>query len=83
MARRGVHHVESAEHETLLHTLEACRHLAQMRGQGLALRPGLRVADPVRRMDAALTIPIGSAQSVQALVGGVDEVLFGQRKIRV
>ena len=82
VARRRIHHVEATEHEALLHALQARGHLTQVRGQGLALRPRLRVSDTVRRMNAALTIPVGGAKRVETLVGGVDEVLFRQRKVR-
>ena len=82
VARRGIHHVEATEHEALLHALQARGHLTQVRRQGLALRPRLRVSDAVGGVDASLALAVGGAKRVETLVGGVDEVLFRQRKVR-
>jgi hypothetical protein len=33
-------------------------------------------------VDASLALAVGGAKRVETLVGGVDEVLFRQRKVR-
>ena len=82
VTRRRIHHVEAAENQAFFDAFQACGHLTQVRGEGLALRPRLRVADTVRRMNASLALAVGDAQGVQAFIRAVDKLLFGQRKVR-
>ena len=81
VAHRTIHHVEATKDEAFFHTFEAGGHLSQVRGQGLALSPSLCVTDAVRGVDAPLALAVGGPQCIQALVGSVDEILFGQRKV--
>ena len=81
VTHRAIHHVETAEDEALFHAFEAGGHFTQVRGQGLAFSPPLRISDAVRGVDAPLALAVGGPQCVQALIRAVDEVLFGQWKV--
>ena len=78
VADRAVFHVEAPEDEALLHALQARRHAAQVLGQGLALRPRLRVARAVGGVGPRLALAVRGAQGVEAPVRAVHEVLLGQ-----
>ena len=81
MTYRLIHHVEAAEHEAFLYAFEASSHLPQVSRKGLTFSPALRITDAVGGVNASLALAVGGPQRIQALVGAVDEILFGQRKV--